>query len=433
MKRDIFKYLKEWKLDPGRKPLIVRGARQVGKTYIIRELGKFFDSFVEINFELEPQLKKIFQYDLKPERICRDLTIATKKDIASGDTLLFFDEIQECPEAIKSLRFFYEKMPGLHVIAAGSFLEFVLDKTGVPVGRVHFIYVYPMSYLEFLTATGNQGLREEIQNFNSEGGFSKVVHENALRMLDEYFAVGGMPEAVETWKNTQNLKMCMNIHSELIESFRIDFAKYARTKKQENVDIVFNAIPGLIGKKFVYSSVNPDMRSRELKPALELLSKAGLAHIITHTSANGYPLGAEQNPLKFKVIMLDIALTQSLLNLDYGEWILDSENFSSNIGGLTEAFAGQELLAYSNAANRQSLFYWVKEGTGKAEVDYVISSNGKVIPVEVKSGHTGSLKSLKIFLDKKTKSPYGIHLSRRNYSEVKNVKQVPLYAICKLL
>ncbi|MCK5058353.1 MAG: ATP-binding protein [Candidatus Aminicenantes bacterium] len=434
MKRDLRAYLDEWKNDVNRKPILIKGARQVGKSYLTRDFGKDFKRFVEINFEFVPGLKSYFEKDLDPQRIIRDLSIATGQDIIPKETLLFFDEIQECPTAIKSLRYFYEKMPQLHLIAAGSLLDFVLEEIGLPVGRVIPLYLYPLSFMEFLSAAGHERLREEISNHNPTEELPGFLHDKLLGLFGEYMAVGGMPEAVEKWLNTGNLKTCVKVHQMLVETYRQDFAKYAKKKNQKYVELVFNSIPRLSGKKFVFHSVSPDVRSRELRPGLELLSKTGIAHIVYHSSANGLPLGAEINPLMSKVIFLDVALAQSVLGMDYGKWILDPVHYIINRGAITEAFVGQELMAYTPATQKSDLYYWVYEKRGsQAEVDYVTAINGNIVPIEVKSGKTGSLKSMHLFLEKKRNSPYGLQFSQRNYHVGKEIRQYPLYAISAAL
>ena len=430
MKRDLMIYLNQWKNDEDRKPLLLKGARQVGKSYLARELGNTFPGFVEVNFEFQPELKTVFEKDLDPVRITRDISIALDQDIIPGETLLFLDEIQECPKAMISLRYFYEKMPRLHVIAAGSLLEFVIEELGMPVGRIIPLYLYPLSFMEFLTATGNDRLRGEIQRHNPKEDFSPLIHNKLLGLLGEYMSVGGMPEAVQKWIDTGNLKACIRIHQILIETYRQDFTKYAKKRKREYVEMVFDSIPRLSGKKFIFTAVYPHVRARELRPALELLSKAGVAHIVFHSSSNGLPLGAEVNPLISKVIFLDVALAQSVLGIDYGQWILDPVQTIINRGAITESFVGQELLAYGSPFIKNQLYYWTREQSrGLAEVDYIAAVNGQVVPIEVKSGKTGSLKSIQVFLEKKKNSPYGLHFSQRNYFMARKIKQYPLYAI----
>lgn len=434
MKRDLSAYLDSWRDDPGRKPILLKGARQVGKSYLARDFGKSFDGFVEINFEFTPGLKSTFQKDLDPQRIIRDLSIATRRDIIPGKTLLFLDEIQECPEAVRSLRYFHENMPQLHVIAAGSLLDFVLDEIGLPVGRVMPLYLYPLSFMEFLTATGEEQLRSAISDHNPAEEFPEFLHNRSLMLFGEYMAIGGMPEAVKKWIAGGQLKNCIKVHQLLVETYRQDFSKYAQKKKQKYVEMVFNAVPRLMGKKFVFTAVSADVRSRELRPALELLAKAGIVHITYHSSSNGLPLGAEANPMISKVIFLDVALAQSVMGLDYGEWILDPVHSIINRGAVSEAFVGQELLAYSHPMIKNSLYYWVREKRGSmAEIDYVTAINGRVTPIEVKSGITGSLKSLHTFLREKKTADYGLQFSQRNYFMNDNIKRYPLYAVSAAL
>ncbi len=432
MKRDLKHHLQDWKNSPKRKPILLRGARQVGKSYLAREFGKEFEYYLELNFEYTPQLCSIFEKDLDPQRIVRDLSLFTGSEIVPGKTLLFLDEIQECPQSLKSLRYFYEKLPELHVIAAGSLIDFILEDVGLPVGRIKPLYLYPFSFMEFLDVTGHASLRRDIESIDQIRALPEFLHQKLLDLLGEYMAVGGMPEAVQTWITTGDLKKCADIHQTLIDTYRQDFSKYARKSDQKYVDIVFNSIPRLLGKKFVYSSVSPDLRTRELRPALDLLAKAGVAHVIYHSSANGLPLGAEVNPQISKIIFLDIALAQTVLGLDHGQWILNPMESIVNRGPVTEAFVGQELLAYSSPQRKSSLHYWLREKSGsQAEVDYVMELEGKIIPIEVKSGKAGILKSLQLFLQTKDTSPFGLQFSPNSYSidKKRRIIGVPLYGI----
>ncbi len=434
MKRKALKYLIAWKTSPDRKPVLIRGARQVGKSYLVRQLAQEFSNFVEVNFELEPTLKSLFEKDLDPRRIVRDLCIKKKCQITEGQTLLFLDEIQQCPNAVTALRYFYEKLPGLHVIGAGSLLEFALDKIGIPVGRVISHYLFPMSFLEFLDAVDQSKLKEALENHAAFEQMPSVFHDELLDLMGQYLAVGGMPEAVRVWAEIQDLNKCSEIHYTLIDTFRQDFAKYARKHQVQYLETVFDAVPRMLGKKFVFVRVASDLKSRELRPALELLSKAGIVHLVCHSAANGVPLGAEVNLSLFKVIFLDVALAQTILGLEKGEWILDPFNKISNMGPLIEALVGQEILAYGTPSRKKELYYWVRETKGStAELDYVCAENQHVIPVEVKSGKTGRLKSLHLFLESKKHCPYGVQIYQGNFSKEKRLVRVPIYAVSKAL
>ncbi|MBF0361008.1 MAG: ATP-binding protein [Oligoflexia bacterium] len=438
MKRTLLENLLQWKDSPHdmRKPLILRGARQVGKSWLVREFAKTFDSFIEINFEKEKSKQKIFDGDLDPKRIIRDLTHIYKKEITEN-TLLFFDEIQECLPAIESLRYFHEETPAIPIVAAGSLLDFALEAKGIPVGRVTFRYLYPLTFKEFLDANGHQKhveLLEKSVNENAGINLSTTLHETLLTHLSEYLAVGGMPSAVNAWIKYKNLDRCKEVHEDLINTYRQDFNKYARKSAVPYVGLVFDNIPNLLAKKFVYSHVSKEHRSRELANALDLLKKAGIVHLISHTSANGLPLSAEENRSLFKAILLDIALAQTILGQDNSEWILNPEKAYINKGPIIEAYIGQELIAYSSPSSEAKLHYWVREKAGSmAELDYVISKKRKVIPIEVKSGSTGKEKSLKLFLNEKKNSPYGVFFSRSNFVAQKikgeNIINLPIYAV----
>ncbi len=433
MKRLIDWHLQKWKSDEYRKPLIIRGARQVGKTFAIRKLGKSFNNFLEINFELTKDVKKIFEKDLKPDRILRALSLYSKQQIVAGKTLLFFDEIQECPDAIKALRYFFEFYPDLHVIAAGSLLEFILEKIGVPVGRITSLYLYPLTFMEYLAAIGENLLIEEILLHEIGKPIDEVIHQKLLDLLGQFISIGGMPEAVIRWIKSKNPKESYEIHNQLVEAYRQDFQKYAKKHQLKYLDHLFKQIPSLVGKQFKYSNISGGYKKREIAPCLDLLCNANVIHRINHSAGNGIPLGAEINDKWFKVIFLDIALCQVILGLDLSTWFLDPINQFVNRGNIIEAFVGQELLAYSFAKKHNELYFWKREKRGsEAEVDYIFDYGSKIIPIEVKSTHGSKLKSLFLFLEKHPLSPYGIRFSMHNYSLVKKIDSRPLYAISTL-
>lgn len=434
MKRTILHELKKWKEDARRKPLLIRGARQVGKTYIIRQLGKEFQDYVELNFELNPEAKKIFNFDLDPERIIRDISAFTRKKITPGVSLLFFDEIQEAPGAISALRYFYEMLPRLHVIAAGSLLDFELENIGLPVGRVASIYMHPLSFMEFLAAKNEGLLIETIIDHDESRGLNEALHNKLLLLLGEYMTVGGMPEAVASFVENPDINRCFKIHRTIIDAFRQDFHKYAKKYQVKYVELLFNSIPVSLGKKFKFSNIPGEYRKRELMPALELLIKAGVATRIIHSSGQGIPLAAAAKEDVYKVLFLDIALSQSVLGSDAASWLLDPGINFINKGGLTEAFVGQELLAYSTPDQKSDLFYWQREErASNAEVDYLIRKNERIIPIEVKSGAAGHLKSLRLFLDEREKSNFGIRFFVSNFFKDNDIHTYPLYAVAKLV
>ncbi|HHL72266.1 MAG TPA: ATP-binding protein [Bacteroidetes bacterium] len=434
MKRLIFSHLQNWKSDPARKPILLRGARQVGKTWIAREIGKQFDAYVEINFELNPDAKKIFHFDLDPFRICRDFSLLYGQRIVPGQTLLFFDEIQEEPKALQALRYFYEMIPEQHVLAAGSLLDFEIEKIGLPVGRVASLYMHPMSFLEFLSACGETLLLEMLAEHDGTTPVSEPVHRKLLRLLGEYMAVGGMPEVVQRWCATKKLGDCAAIHRTICDAYRQDFNKYAKKHQLQHLALLFDVIPSLSGRQFKFSQIPGEFKKRDLQPSLELLVKAGLVNKVLHSAGQGIPLGAQARPELFKPIFLDVALAQSILSLQATSWLLEPEASFVNKGEITEAFVGQELLAYSPADQRPQLYFWRRQArSSSAEVDYLLQKDQHVIPIEVKSSTPGRLRSLRLFLEEHRNSPYGVRLSALNFSVDEQLRSLPLYAIHLLM
>lgn len=433
MKRLINFYLNQWIIDKLRKPLLLRGARQVGKTFAVRTLGEKRPHFVEINCEVI-NCKSIFEQDLNPERILRDLSLLMGQTIIPGKTLLFLDEVQEVPRAILALRYFYEVMPQLQVIAAGSLLDFALEKVGIPVGRVDSIYMYPLSWLEFLLAKEEKLIYEMLTNNHSLTSLSETVHTKLLALLGEYFALGGMPEVVLQWINTGDPHRCFRVQQSLVNAYRQDFEKYATKYQIKYVEVLFDQIPRQLGRKFKFSEMPGEFRKRELVPCLDLLSKADIMHYIYHTSAQGLPLGAEVDLNKFKAMFLDIGLAQAILGLDLKDWFLNPIQAFVNQGSIVETFVGQELLAYSDPFKKRQLYYWHREvRNSQAEVDYILQLEGKIIPVEVKSGRTGTLRGLREYLSSHPNTPYALRFSAHQFSDHMDLLSYPLYAIAKAI
>lgn len=431
MKREVDRHLQTWRADSGRKPLLIRGARQVGKTYTARALGAFFDELVEVNFEREPALGRVFETDLDPRRIMRDLRLVTRKRVEPGRSLLFLDEIQEAPQAIRALRYFFEELPELHVVAAGSLLDFAFESTGTPVGRVDSLYMYPLSFVEFLSATGDEALAQALGAVQE---IRQPAHDLLLERLATYLAIGGMPEAVATWARHGDLPRCRRVLAGLADNYRQDFAKYAKRHEIKYVDLLFKEVPSMQGRRFVFSHVPGEYRVRELAPALGLLEKAGVIHRVLQSPGSGCPLRAGARPDRFKILFLDVGLTQAILGLDTAELILDGATAIIHRGAIAEAFVGQEIIAYGFPWAGRELFYWHREARGSsAEVDYLLEDSGKVIPIEVKSGGRGRLKSMRLFLEKnRALSPFGIRFSLHPFSVVNDLHSWPLYAVAGL-
>lgn len=435
MQRFIDLFLNQWVTESERKPLLLRGARQVGKTFSVRKLGEKFSSFVEINCEeFEGDAKLIFEKDLNPLRILKELSLLAGKSIIPGKTLLFLDEIQTVPQVILSLRYFYEKIPNLHIIAAGSLLEFALESVGVPVGRIDSFYMYPLTWLEFLLAKGEKNLFEAILDHDLNTAMPEVVHKKLLGILGEYFALGGMPAVVKNWVEKADAFLCFKIQQRLLDDHRQDFEKYSKKHQIKYVEVLFEQIPRQLTQKFKFSLIPGDYRKRELIPCFNLLVKAGIIHPVHHTSAQGLPLGAELDLNKFKALFLDIGMAQALLGLDLKEWFLNPIQAFINHGALVESFVGQEILAYSHAFQKKTIYYWQKETrTGQSEIDYIVQIKNNIIPVEVKSGTTGQLRSLSEYLSTHSNTKYSLRFSAHNYSEYNKLHSYPLYAIAKAL
>ncbi len=428
MKRIIQHDLERWRTNQRRKPLLIRGARQVGKTYIVRKLGENFDHYVEINFELLKDARAIFQSDLQPDRITRDLALLTRKKIIPGKTLVFFDEIQEAPEALTSLRYFYEMMPELHLIAAGSLLEFQIEKTGIPVGRITTLYMYPLSFSEFLTACGNGDYIAAIKDCFSTMRINEAVHNQIMKLMGEYIAIGGLPEVVNCWEETKDYYECLKVLRGLAETYRQDFGKYAKKHQIKYVDKLFNEVPSHMSKKFKFTNLSGSFRKRELSPAIDLLSMAGVIHKIYHSSGQGVPIGSGVKYDHFKLIFFDIALSQAILNIEMSPWILNPLDQIINKGIIAEAFVGQEFIANLSKDIKAQLYYWHREArSSNAEIDYLVFDNGQIIPVEVKSGKEGRLKSMQMFFKHHPQTPYGVRYYGGLPQKTDKIHSFPLY------
>jgi hypothetical protein len=434
MKRDIEKDLLEWKISGLRKPLLVRGARQVGKTYTITKFAREnFDQVVIINFDKTPEVHHFFAQDLTSSRILRDLGVYYNVDIVPGKSVLFFDEIQECPRAVAALRYFYEEIPELHVIGAGSLLEFVLraEHFKMPVGRIDYLWLKPLSFGEFLEAAGHTKLRQWIQEMQVGNVFSEPLHEKLKEILKEYAGVGGMPAIVEAFTKGVSLKQIKELQESLLRTFRDDFGKYASRAHYKYLDKVFLTGPKMAGRKFKYSHVDEICQVRDIKNALELLIEAGLFYKVKHTSSRGLPLEAEASEKKFKVIFFDVGLMQHIAGLER-EIHFSGDVTGVHQGSVAEQLAGQELLAYTDKKIEPRLYFWTREERGSsAEVDYLVTVNTSIYPVEVKSASPGRLKSLRLFM-KERSTKIGVRLSTLPLSFQDQILSCPLYAIERL-
>ena len=425
MKRLAEKQIMAWKNSPRRKPLIIRGARQVGKTWLVEKvLSKEFDHFVTVDLETRRDLHRYFEQNLEPKNILKGLEFVTGR-IIPGKTLLFLDEIQACPRAIMALRYFYEKMPELHVVAAGSLLEFAFGEISIPVGRVQYLYMHPMTFYEYLTALGKEAMAEV--TLGSQNDVNEYLQQDILRELKNYFFVGGMPEAVKVYRDTDSFLEVFSVQSEIIDSYREDFSKYTPRVDINCLDAVFLNAAKSVGEQLKYTHLNAGHSYQTNHKAFDLLVKARVLHKIPSCDPSGLPLGATANHKKFKACMLDIGLLQRLCQVPVDTEISQENLLSIYRGKLAEQFVAQELLAWHS----RELFYWVRNAkNSNAEVDYLTVRNGKIYPVEVKSGPGGKLKSLHLMLENYPNCPQGLVLYSGPYKELPEQKLtfLPLYA-----
>lgn len=449
-KRLIDKHLENWANAAEHKPLLLRGARQVGKSCAVRHLGERFEHLVEINLEKHPEYKAIFAPNLDVTRIVPQLSAMTGKPIIPGKTLLFLDEIQECQEAIMSLRFFKEDTPDLHVVAAGSLLEFALNE--IPtfgVGRIHSMFMHPMSFDEFLEANGQQMLLEARRQSSAKIPLPTPLHEKLVQQFRTYMMVGGMPEAVGKWVQSNDYLECQAVQDDILVSYEDDFSKYKKKVDPQLLRQTFRSIAAQVTKKFTYSKVG-DYRADKIREALKLLVLAGLAIPVTQSCANGLPLGSEADSSNQKILLLDSGLLLRLQNLNLGsvsetvtQILTANEVDLVNKGTLAEMIAGLELLRYKTPNMRHELYYWTRaQKNSTAEIDYLDAINAQITPIEIKAGTRGGMKSLWLMMrEKGLTSAY--RCSLENFGEfyysdtldngsVRHVEICPLYALSQI-
>ena len=447
-KRRIDQYLFEWKNSRNRKPLLVRGARQIGKSCSIRNFAKTFKYFIEINFEIRKDLINLFENEFDVTIICQRLSILYSVPIIPGETLLFLDEIQASEAAIKSLWFFKENLPDLHVIAAGSLLEFALKTiSSYGVGRVSSMFMYPMSFEEFLWALGKESWAAAIESASSENPIFDSLYKDITSTYRTFLLTGGMPASVTAWIETKDFRECINELADIQQTYYDDFAKYSKKISPQLLRNTLQSVVAQSGGKFVYSKVSGGYRIEEVKDALERLTDAGIIKPVKMSSSNGLPLGSEVNEKFTRYIYLDTGLMLRILDLDFGgtqpitELILaGSEEQLVNKGNMAEISAGWELVKAADVRHRHELYYWenLTKGT-TSEVDYVMAKNMQILPIEVKAGTSGKMKSLRFFMEKKDLT-FGVRTSLENFSMLtiksdtieRHIEIIPIYAIGRL-
>jgi uncharacterized protein len=407
LKRRELDAMLAWSRRPSHKPLVLRGARQVGKSTLVRGLAAATGmELIEFNLERNPEYRAAFdRHD--PTVILNTLQLLSGKRPVPGRSLLFLDEVQGTPSVLAALRYFLEELPELHVVAAGSLLEFTLAESQfpMPVGRIEYFHLGPLHFEDFLLAMGEDALLHHLQSYSMqmvrERSMPAVVHHKFMQLLRLYCVVGGMPEAVASYAESGDFPEVNRILQNIVSTYRDDFNKYDRRATRPIVPQVFDQLPLLAGRKFKYAAISRDYRAADVSEALQQLCMARVASKVLHSSANGVPLGAEANHRQFKTLCMDVGLLcaangLNLLDLGKGDLCV------IHSGAVAEQFIGQHLLYQGPHYETPQLHYWAREErSSAAEVDYVISAGPMVVPVEVKAGTTGTLKSLHQFLKEK--------------------------------
>lgn len=466
IERSIDALLLEWKNSSSLKPLLLRGARQVGKSWAVKHLGESFEYFIEVNFEKRTDMKDVFGRIHDVHELANSLSMLYNVPVVAGKTLLFLDEIQDCAAAIKSLWAFKEDYPGLHVVAAGSLLEFALQELpSFGVGRIRSLFVYPFSFDEFLMAEGKSAWvkAKQVHSTGSAQAHSTgsaqddsqrplltALHNDLVQHYRTFLMVGGMPASVAAWVQTHDYRTCQTELDDIQLTYYDDFKKYAKKVDPTLLRNTLQSVILQIGNKFTYSKVEGGYRAEDVKKALKLLCDAGIVKRVSHTAANGLPLGAETNDKFRKYIYLDSGLLLRILDMDLGGAreltdliVAGSAEDLVNKGGLTEMVLGWELVKYNSPRTQHDLYYWENTADGtRSEVDYIIAREMKVLPIECKSGTSGRMKSLHLFMRNKHLTD-AIRCSLENFAllesndkqdngAVRRISILPLYAVSNL-
>ena len=425
MKRFITEKLEAWKQSQRRKPLILRGARQVGKTWSVLEFGRsHFEGVHLVDLEQHPDWHRVFQGDLVASKVLSELEILLNARITPGRDLLFLDEVQSCPRALMMLRYFYEECPQLHVIAAGSLLEFAMQDISFPVGRVQFMTLPPMSFAEYLLNTGKDAAAKVI--LATPARQPESIHQMLLKELRQYMFVGGMPECVLAYSRAGRVRDALEVQAELVNAYRQDFSKYAPHSDKRCLNAVLSSTARSVGQQIKYSRLAEGYANPTIHKAFDLLCLAQVVRKIAAAVPAGLPLGASASERKFKALMVDIGLMQHLCGLPVDLEFARADLLDIHQGAMAEQFVGQELVA----AGQEDLHYWAREAkSSSAEVDFVVAIDGRIFPVEVKSGASGRLRSLHLLLETYPSCATGYVFSCAPYSELPDQRLVflPLY------
>lgn len=404
MRRHQLETLNEWLNNSPRKPLVIRGARQVGKSTLVELFAEEFGKeLLNVNLERHLELSEIFAKKDTHE-ILQQIEFLPGMKSVTQNSLLFLDEIQSVPEAVPALRYFYEDRPQLPVLSAGSLLEFALSdhSFSMPVGRIQYLHMGPMTFSEFLNAIGEAKLASFILNYEPGQPIGDVVHNRLMSLLRSYYYVGGMPEAVSVFSETRSYRRVGTVHNSIIETYREDFPKYIGSRNLNRMHKVFHFIARNVGRKIKYSNISAEDQSSTLKKDIDLLSMAKVINKVTHSNCSGLPLQADMQEKIYKAFFLDVGLMNAVCGLDWRTVSQIDDTKLINEGAIAEQFIGQHLqYLLADTANRE-LTYWLRQGrSSNAEVDFVVQLGGSIVPIEVKAGATGTLKSMHQFMGSK--------------------------------
>lgn len=423
MKRFITEKLVKWKESKDRKPLILRGARQVGKTFILKEFGeKYYDTVAYFNFDHDDGLSSLFSNTKDPKRILEQLTLINGKKINPETTLIIFDEVQECPDALNSLKYFKEETPLYHIVCAGSLLGIRLSKTSFPVGKVEFLDMYPMTFSEFLIADNLENLVTLMNETKEIKAFPKMFEDMLIEKLKIYYIVGGMPEVVYSWVNDKDIEKVNKIQKDILDSYENDFSKHVDSKEANKISLIWNGIPSQLArenKKFVYQVIKEGARAREYEGALNWLNDANLITKCYLVSKCSFPLKAYNDLSSYKIYMNDVGLLRRMSNLDSKIILEGNKLFEEFKGSFTENYVANALNYLLNESPHYYTF-------NRNEIDFVIQKNNKVIPIEVKSDKSTNHNSLTKY-NNMNDNEISFRFSLNNLNKDGKIINVPLY------
>jgi uncharacterized protein len=424
MKRALYKNLLEWKSSLRRKPLLLQGARQVGKTWLINEFGKKeYKNYIYLNFEQTPTLKSLFKNELLPSKIIENIGLFVGKKINTENTLICFDEIQNCQEALTSLKYFQEHAPEIHIIAAGSLLGVSLGKTSsFPVGKVNFLTLYPLSFAEYLDAVGESLLAEKMTVLET---LPEILHEKMIEHLKMYFFLGGMPEVAKDYIENQDIREARKIQKDILNAYQRDFSKYSDTSQTLKITEIWQSVPYQLAKenkKFLYNDVKNNTRASTYQQSIDWLKNAGLIHVVHQIRAAKLPISGYVDHSKFKIYILDTGLLGAMLNLSSEIILKPNELFLEYNGAFVENYTCLELIKILE----QDIYYWLSER--EAEVDFVFQQENDIYPLEVKSGLHRNTKSLRVYAEK-FQPKLLLRASPRNFIKSEEFINIPLYGL----